>query len=374
MKTKAKTNLDRFKEFNLRKDESKHAAVLRLLENQIRQMAHGERIPVVRDLMRKFKVSQNTIDHALVKLEVRNLITRQWGSGIYVNHQTRPQAIKHTVGVVVSNITNPFCALLVKGIERQLAANNQMTIICSGHEQFQVELDTIDALQGRMEGVIINPTTANVHNPQYVRYFSELSRKSNIPFLLVDIPIPGVNVHFAGFDNYTAFFEMAGVLAGAKTRFNRIVYLGALESIIGSDRLSGFNAGLKEHNVPAKTIKIINVPLPVSYIPISPAGLYRGQPTAIVVASPLIFPKLLAFCGEQNIRIPEDVMLAGVLEENFREHIHAPVLGWVKPSIKLGKLSAELIQQLIAGKPAKQITKLALERFIPERLKYLFSR
>lgn len=372
MRTKSKTNLGRFKSLKLLRNESKHATLTRVLENQIRKMRHGERLPVVRDLMRKLKVSQNTIDHALAKLESRNLITRRWGSGIYVNRKGAPRTRKRTIGVVVSNITDQFCALLFKGIERSLAVQNRHAILCNGHERFQAELDAIHALHEKIDGVIINPTSNNVHNPDYVRYFSGLAQSREFPFLLVDIMIPGVNAHFAGFNNFDAFFEMAGVLAGAKKRFGRILYLGALGSIIGAERINGFKTGLKEQNISEDLLRIVNVRLPISDIAISPADLRGKKPALIVSASPLILPKILAFCAAQNLRMPEDVVITSVLEENFRDYVHAPILGWVKPSIELGELSARLIQALIAGKPVKQTTKLPLERFIPEAFKNLF--
>lgn len=371
MKTKNQTNLDRFEDLNFLKNESKHAAFARLMKKQIRQMRHGERLPAVRDLMHRFKISQSTIDHALHELETRNLITRRWGSGVYINRLRPRQPAHHTVGIVVSNIVDPFCACLVRGIERKLAASNYNAILCNGHHHFQAELETIHALREKIDGVIINPTTGNVHNPDYVRYFSDLVQSREFPFLLVDIMIPGVNAHFVGFDNFNAFSDMARRLTGSKMRFSRILYLGALGSIIGAERINGFRTGLKEHHISEESLKIINIPLPVSDIPLSANDLRRKPPVLIVAGSPLILPKLLAFCSENNLRIPENVVVAGVLEENFREYINAPVLGWIKPSVRLGELAAQTIRTIIAGKPVRQITKIAMERFVPESLRRL---
>lgn len=369
MKTKSRTKKRKSGFWN---NELKHSALTRLLEEQIRQMRPGEQLPTVRDLMRKFKISQSTVDHALRELEARGLITRRQSSGIYVNRQDTRNVIRHAIGMVVSNIADPFCALLVKGIEQKLAARNYTAILCNGQEQFQAELKTIHALHGKIDGTIINPTTNNVHNPDYVRYFSDLVQGREFPFLLVDIMIPGVNAHFIGFDNYNAFFDMARVIANFKMRFNRTFYLGALESIIGAERINGFKAGLKDHNIADESLKIINISLPLTDIPLPYDDLRNNGPSLIVSASPLILPKLLALCNAQNLRIPEDVVVASVLEENFRDYIHAPVLGWVKPSVSMGELSARLIQAIIAGKPVKQITKIALERFTPKALEDIF--
>lgn len=372
MKTKSQTNIDRLKDLDFRNSKSKHAALTRLLENHIRKMRHGERVPVVRDLMNRFKVSQSTVEHALHTLESRNLITRRWGSGIYVNRQGIRRVIRRAIGVVVPDITVSFYALLVKGLERKLAAKDHVVILCNGHRQFQAELETIHALHGRIDGAIISPNTGNVHNPKYVRYFSKLAQSREFPFLLVDIMIPGVNAHFAGFDNFNAFFEMACVLAGSRTPFRLRFYLGSLESIIGAERISGFKAGLNERHVSEESFKIINVSLPVPHIPMSSDDLRCRRPVLMVAGSPLILFKLLAFCSAHKLRIPEDVIIAGVLEENFHEYIHAPILGWVKPAVRLGELSARIIQDIIVGKPVRQINKIALERFMPKSLQHIF--
>jgi DNA-binding LacI/PurR family transcriptional regulator len=260
---------------------------------------------------------------------------------------------------------------LFKGIEQALTIQKHHAILCNGYHRFQAELDAIHTMQGKIDGAIINPTSVNVHNPAYVRYFSELARSKEFPFLLVDIMIPGVNAHYVGFDDFKAFVDMARLLAVSKIRFKQVLYFGAMESIIGAERISGFRAGLKEHNIPEELVKIINVPLPVSDISLSIDDL-RGQgPVLVVAASPLILPKLLSFCAAHNLKIPENVVIAAVLEENFRDYIHAPILGWVKPSLKLGMLSVGIIQALIAGKPVERITRLALEKFIPGELKNL---
>ena len=372
MKTKAKTNLKLFKSLNIRRGESRHSAVFRLLENSIRCMRHGERMPVVRDLMLKFKVSQNTIYHALTGLEKQHLIMRRWGSGIYVNRKGPPKPARRTIGVVVPDIADPFCSLLVKGIEGALGLKNHHMILCNGQEQFRRELDTINAVESKIDGVIVHPTTNNVRNPGYARYFAELADSRYFPVLLVDIMIPGVSAHYIGLDNFGAFFQMAGVIAGSKTNFHRILYLGALDNIIGAERINGFRSGFKEHHLPEKSLKIINVKTPGSELTLSLADIGGKGKTLIVSASPLIVPKLLSFCARHNLRVPEDIVVAGVLEENFHDYIHAPVLGWVKPAVKLGKLCAESIQAIISGKPVMKITKLPLVKSIPEDLKSLF--
>lgn len=372
MRTKSQTNIDRFKKLELLKDEPKYSALTRLLESHIKQMRTGERLPVVRDLMRKFNVSQNTIDRALAKLESHHLITRRWGNGIFVNRNGPPKAARHMIGTVVSDLSDPFCMLLVKGIAQALALQNYHTIICNGHEQFQAELDAIKALQDKIDGVIVYPTTGNVHNPEYVRYFSELSQKQTFPFLLVDILIPGVNAHFVGFDNFNAFSHIAGVIAAGKIKFSQILYLGALGSIIGAERINGFKTGLKEQNISEDLLKIINVRLPVSNLNLAPVDICDKSPTLIVSATPLILPKLQVFCEAHRLRIPEDVVIISVLEENFRNYVRLPVLGLVKPAVKLGEIAAQLIQEIIAGKSTRHVIKIALERFIPKSLRHIF--
>ncbi len=100
----------------------------------------------------------------------------------------------------------------------------------------------------------------------------------------------------------------------------------------------------------------------------------RWEPPAILVAaSPLLVPKLLAICAGLGWRLPDDVLIAAVVEENFRDAVPVPVAAWVKPSVRLGEYAAGLIQDLIDGRPGQRPRRLPLARAIPNTLRALLN-
>ncbi len=79
------------------------------------QYAHDERLPSERHLAEQFQVSRGTIRAVLQVLEDQQLVTRQVGSGTYVNLQDTPEQYE------ISSITSPL-----EMVEVRIAVEPQM--------------------------------------------------------------------------------------------------------------------------------------------------------------------------------------------------------------------------------------------------------
>lgn len=73
--------------------QTKYRHLANVLKERLRSHPHGNRLPSVRALMKRFKVSQHTVTSALRVLEEENLISRRHGSGVYANLASRPVTI-----------------------------------------------------------------------------------------------------------------------------------------------------------------------------------------------------------------------------------------------------------------------------------------
>lgn len=65
----------------------KYEELAHILKEKILRLASGTRLPSVRSLMKRYNLSLQTVNAALKKLEIENLIITKRGSGIYVSDQ-----------------------------------------------------------------------------------------------------------------------------------------------------------------------------------------------------------------------------------------------------------------------------------------------
>ena len=342
----------------------KYLDVREQIAETVEGLNSGDRIATVRELKERFKVSQATLDRALNDLSSQNLLTRKWGSGIYVGSKKK-QKETFTVGVLVSDVTDRFCALLVKGIEQQFTREHYHTLLCNGYQTFKTELEIIHSIRKKVDGLIINPTTANIYNPEYVSYFHSLQKKQKHLFLLVDIHIPNIVAPFLGFDNYHAFSEAVRMISPWWKSYN-ILYLAGLESVPGLERLQGFRDALAKNGVPEKEVTVVPVDIDKLNIDIPWSDFPSGRPFLFFVASPLFLPKLINQLQQKSLSIPRNAVLVSIVEEDYLDYITVPVIGLVKPSLYMGKTAAGLLSEMMKGKQVSESTRLSLRLEIPD--------
>lgn len=73
--------------------QTKYRHLANILRERLRSHPQGDKLPSVRSLMKRYKVSQHTVTSALRLLDEESLISRRHGSGIYANQAHRPITI-----------------------------------------------------------------------------------------------------------------------------------------------------------------------------------------------------------------------------------------------------------------------------------------
>ncbi len=106
-----------------------------------------------------------------------------------------------TVGLLVSDITNPFYADIVRGAEDVLSEKHYSLILCNTDEASDRELATLQLLrQKKVDGLIVVATGRNVE-PLHD------TNDSGLPVVLVDRRTPGDQLDTVLVDNETGAFR-----------------------------------------------------------------------------------------------------------------------------------------------------------------------
>jgi len=143
------------------------------------------------------------------------------------------------IGLLISDIQNPFFTTLIRGVEDVAMRNGYSVILCNSDEDPSKERQYIEVLcSERVAGAIVVPTS---EHRRPLRLFHE----HNIPIVAVDRRITGYNADVVLIDNVRGARE--AVLHLYANGYRRIgIITGPLTTTTGHERLEGYRQALRE--------------------------------------------------------------------------------------------------------------------------------
>ena len=148
----------------------------------------------------------------------------------------------NSIGIVISDLSNPFFIELTSIIEHKLKKNGFRVFVVGSNENDDQCKDMIDSfLTYRVDGLIIAATSGLKEK------IIQLN-KQKTPFVLLDRYFKGVETNAVVMDNYQSAYRAVGYLL--KKGYRRIatfMYDTNLQHM--KDRMNGYKAALKAHGV-----------------------------------------------------------------------------------------------------------------------------
>jgi LacI family transcriptional regulator len=161
------------------------------------------------------------------------------------NEVARSLKVRHTrtIGIIAPELSNVFFMEVVEAMERILAPKGYTMIIGSSNDSVAEEKRKLQVLIERnVDGLVVMPAGAEGEH---------LLSKSltNIPLVMVDRRIPGLEVDSVLTDNRYGVHQMIRALKAEG--FNRIGYIGGDPAIhTAGERLYGFYDAMREYGLP----------------------------------------------------------------------------------------------------------------------------
>lgn len=246
------------------------------------------------------------------------------------------------IGLLITDIQNPFFTALVRGVEDVAQRNGYSLILCNSDEDPQKERRYIEVLCAeRVAGVIIAPTREQQHA---FKLFSE----HNIPVVAVDRRIKDNETDVVLVDNVRGAREAtAHLIANGYRRIG--VISGPTSTTTGRERLEGYRLALREAGIepdPAlervgsfkeesgrrSTYELLDLVKPID---------------ALFVANNLMTLGALAALHECKLRIPDDIALLGFDEMPWASLQTISLTTVTQPVYEIGSTAAlRLFQRL----------------------------
>jgi LacI family transcriptional regulator len=252
------------------------------------------------------------------------------------------QALKsgrtHTIGVVVPDITNPYFAAVVKGMESVTRSQGYRILLANSDESCEREDELLADMVRRVDGIVLAPAREQDQTPMHVR-------DAGVPLVFVDRDLAdGEQFDAVLVNNYDGGQQAAAHLLGlGHTRVAAIS--GRQESTPGRQRREGF----------MDTLTAAGVEVPPAYDLIGDfreEGGYQTTlsllslpepPTAIFTANNLMTLGALKALHDMRVDIPGQVSLIGFDDLDTGPLLRPPLTVIDRPMVEQGVLAMRLL-------------------------------
>jgi len=316
----------------------------------------------IKDVARAAGVSVATVSRALgdgpVSDELRKKVEAAVAATGYLPNlsarRLRSQH-SHTIGLIVSDIRNPFFTAVSRAVEDAAYAVGMRVILCNTDENPQKEAMYLRLMQEeRVTGVIFAPTraTAQKLDPQQLGF----------P-VLIDRSAPPGQADAVVLDNVEAASQLVEHLL--QQGYRRIGGLFGNTSTTGAERHAGVVAAMQQHGLQAEARFI--APTPEAAEQAMNDWLREpSAPQALIASNGLVLLGMLRGARKAGIAIPAQLALAGFDNDNWTELAGPGLTVIEQPVYDIGRTAMKMLLERLDD-PGRSARKVVLSGRLIER-------
>jgi DNA-binding LacI/PurR family transcriptional regulator len=199
----------------------------------------GDKLPTIRDLAKKYRVSYVTVVEAVRILAQEGKVVKRQGSGVYIpSVENRAGQNSRKIGYITNSfgVKNAFGYKILEGIERITRKSGYRLEVANSEGSLLREKEAVqEFVKGGVEGIVLYPASLRTEESEYLaREFTD------VPIVTVDLTQPSMQRSSVVIDNFQAGYEMAKNLiekGGRKIIFFHNILDGTNRAI--QDRIAG---------------------------------------------------------------------------------------------------------------------------------------
>ncbi|MFE5023750.1 LacI family DNA-binding transcriptional regulator [Streptomyces sp. NPDC056656] len=256
-----------------------------------------------------------------------------------------------TLGLVISDVLNPYFTELARSVEEEARALGYSVIIGNADEQPDIQDHHVRTLlDRRIDGLLVSPTDGG--SPLMLE-----AARAGTPMVFVDRWIPGVDVPVVRSDGRAAVRDLVAHLHTLGHRRLAII-AGPAATTTGSERVEAFREALAA----------FGIALPDAYIGQGDFQADSGRraterflalsepPEVVFAADNLMALGALDAIRAAGLRVPHDIGLAAFDDIPWFVHTDPPVTAIAQPTKDLGRAAVRALIDRIEGRPPQSVT------------------
>ena len=305
------------------------------------------------DIARALNVSKMTVSRAInnhpeINRETRDRVLAAAQKMNYRPNQfARALTSKHSylIGIVVPDLMHSYFAEICRGVESQARPAGYQNLICSTDEEARKELDEIEAVWTRTDGLIVASALTVNEARAYRRLLSEGGKIVLIDRLLKGLRCPAV----------TTDDVQVGILATEhliKVGHRRIGHLRGTSASTSQGRVEGYKRAMAKARLRVDKSMVHDCGFTESNGRAAmEAWIAKGNlPTAIFAANDPAAIGAMAALNDAGLDVPNDVAIVGAGNIHYGDMLRVPLTTVSWSTAAMGQAAGELLLELIAGK------------------------
>ncbi|HTA02755.1 MAG TPA: LacI family DNA-binding transcriptional regulator [Streptosporangiaceae bacterium] len=323
------------------------------------------RNPSSRDIAREADVSQSTVSRVLNNSPRISKATTMRVRSAAERLAYSPNAAARTlitgrsnlIGLVVSNITNPFYPEVIEAVASTAAKEHYNVVLCNTQEDRELHASYLELLiQHQVDGAIL--TSSLIDSQQLL----DKVRIDRIPLVLLNRTVPNLAADAVHLDN-----ERAGRLVAehfVALGHQSVAFVGGLATTsTNAERLKGFRSGLADLGITpspdcfthGQFTRESGYALAQQLIAKSP------RPTAFFCADDQIAFGAMDAILSAGLRIPEDIAVVGVDDVPTASLRQISLTTVRQPAAEMGRRAVKLLLERIRNGPGEEHIEIVIQ-------------
>ena len=333
--------------------------------------AMGKAIIRLKDIADKTGFSTNTVSLALresprIPVQTRELIRRAADELNYLPNQIAKSLVSRetkTIGLVLTDITNPTLTHTAQAIEIALAERGYGTLFATSNNTLSEEIRSIEMVRARqVDGILIYPSSR-----RQLDHLRSL-RRANYPIVLL-VADPDADIDAVCMDERVGAYKAARHLIDLGHK--NIAMLDGPNSY-NTHKREGYQQALQEAGIPVDAEYWAG---PEDYS--AEKGFWAldalmqsgRRPTAIFAANDSLALGALRWCFRHKLRVPEDLAIVGMDNIDLAEYAAVPLSSVTYAVETVTRMAVDRLMRLIsAGEqlPTPRVTQIEPDLVIRE--------
>src|SRR6266567_3218131 len=277
-------------------------------------------------------------------------------------HSLKTQT-SHTIGLIISDITNPFFTSIVRGVEDVANEHHYSLILGNTDEDLKKEMSYVRLLESkRADGLIVAVTTGS-------HEYLHSGAAHHLPLVSIDRSLVELGIDAVLVDN----------VAGAQMAVEHLIKLGhrRIGTVTGipgitttEERLTGYRQALEANGIDFDPTLVAVADSRVEGGKFGTLQLLTQgttRPTAFFVMNGLMVIGALQAITEVGLCCPQDIALVGFDDFEWAAVMHPRLTTVRQPTYEIGRRAAQLLfERLEKRDTAPQVIRLQPQLIIRE--------